>query len=138
MKLEDLKEKKISDLDQIIEQGPVVELDTPLSNVSSSLIQSPLKMVVGVDDKEKQKVVGVLTAFDLARILQEGDVQKDAPADKAINRNYVGVDISDTIADLVLKLSMTNVSRIVVTDNGKYVGIIDRQKLANKFEELLK
>jgi len=137
MKLEDLKAKKISDLcDLLVDKAPIAKIDTSLSKTSLSITESPYKMVVGVDDSHN--VIGVLTGTDIARTVQQRSVNPADPTSTVINKDYVGVDVSDTISDLVLRLSMRPVRSVVVTDKGKYVGIIDRQKLAKKVEELLR
>jgi predicted transcriptional regulator len=137
MRLEDLKTKKISDLrGLLVDEAPLVKADTPLSQAASSITKSVSRMAVGVDDKDN--VVGVLTGSDVARTVQQRSINPTDLTSTVINRDYVGVDVADTISELVRKLSVTPVRAVVVTDKGRYVGIIDRQKLADRVEELLR
>ena len=143
MKLEDLKAKRISDLlNQIVDQFPAdmetVNINRTISEASPKITNpdNPTKMVVAVDDN--QQVKGVLTGFDIAKALQTRSVNQNDTAERIMNPNYVGVELSDTFSELALKLGMKRVDKIVVTDHGKYIGIIERQKLASKVEELLK
>jgi predicted transcriptional regulator len=93
-------------------------------------------MAVAVDNK--QEVVGVLTGSDMVKLVSEKKtIMPNEQTGSVMNRNVVGVELSETISDLVLKLSMKPVRDVVVTDGGKYVGVIDRQKLAERVEELL-
>lgn len=137
MRLEDLKTKKISDLrGLLVDEAPLVKADTPLSQAASSITKSVSRMAVGVDDKDN--VVGVLTGSDVARTVQQRSINPTDLTSTVINRDYVGVDVADTISELVRKLNVTPVRAVVVTDKGRYVGIIDRQKLADRVEELLR
>jgi len=74
----------------------------------------------------------------VARAAAQRGINPTDQIDTIVNRDYVRVELSDTVADLVSKLSKTEAESVVVTDEGKYAGVIDRQKLANTFEELLK
>lgn len=137
MKLQDFKAKKISELrDLLVDNAPLIKTDATVSDAASSITRGASKMAVGVDNENN--VVGVLTGSDIAGTVQQKSINPADKADKVMNRDYVGVDVSDTISELVRKLSMKPVRAVVVTDKGKYVGIINRQKLADRAEELLR
>lgn len=137
MRVEDFKAKKISDLASlIVDQVPEASLSDPLSKTSGAIVTSPYKMAVALD--ANKQVVGVITGSDVLTHVSRNEPIKPAELTKSVvNSEVVKIEESASISELITKLSTTSVRAVVVTDGGKYVGIIDRQKLANTAKELL-
>jgi arabinose-5-phosphate isomerase len=138
MKLEDLKSKQISELmSLIVDLAPTTKPNDELSTTAKAISSTPYKIAVAVDNNGG--VVGVLTGSDIVKAFSEKKpIALTEQTAKIMNRNVVGVDVSETMSQLVSKLSTNRIREIVVTDKGKYVGVIDRQKLADNVRQLLK
>ena len=137
MRVEDFEAKKISDLASLIlDKVPEASLGDPLFKTSGAIVTSPFKMAVAVD--ANKQVVGVITGSDIVTKVSRNDAIKPGEQTKSVvNPDVVKIEESASISELIMKLSTTKVRAVVVTDGGKYVGIIDRQKLANAARELL-
>lgn len=115
--------------DFLSSQKPQVTEDAPVRDVIISISASRHGITVVTDE---DKIVGVITDGDLRRMLMKGeDVSKVLAKDimsahpKTIERN--------TLAKEAMKiLKENNIGQLVVTENGKYFGIIDLHKLLDE------
>lgn len=117
----------ISKVDQFLSpQKPQVTEDAPIRDVIISISASSHGITVVTNE---DKIIGVITDGDLRRMLMNGeDITKVSAKDimsghpKTIERN--------TLAKEAMKiLKENNIGQLIVTENGKYFGIIDLHKL---------
>ncbi len=135
MKVEDFRSKKISDLRSLLVEDPGIARKAS-EHISDSISPTNEK-IVAVDDDNN--VVGVVTGTDLAnRIAQKKPIDAQTLTSEVANRNYVGVELGETISDIISKIGRKpGIDFVVVTDGGKYKGVIFKKRLAEVTEELL-
>jgi len=120
----------ISKVDDFLSsQKPQVTEDSPVRDVIISISAS--RHGITVVTKEDQ-IIGVITDGDLRRMLMKGeDVSKVLAKDimslhpKTIERNVLAKEAMKILKD-------NNIGQLIVTENGKYFGIIDLHKLLDE------
>jgi len=135
MKLEDLKGKQIGELSDLIVDKAQINLrkTTSITEALPVALEAPC-MIVATDDANK--VQGVVTGHAIA-VAARDPGRFAGTIEPHISREYLEVDLADSIGKLTSRLASMPVEVAIVTDKHEYVGIIDRQKLADKVEELL-
>ncbi|KPE50798.1 SIS domain-containing protein [Chryseobacterium indologenes] len=110
-------------------QKPQVSEDSSIRDVIISISASSHGITVVTDD---EKIIGVITDGDLRRMLmKEGDIAKVQAKD--IMSGYPKTIEKDALAKEAMKiLKENNIGQLVVTENGKYFGIIDLHKLLDE------
>ncbi len=78
-----------------------------------------------VTDRE-DKVVGVITEFDLLRALNQGlDLAKTLAKD-VMTKEAVTADVNTSVSELMNMMMKMNILRLPITSEGKLVGIVAR------------
>ena len=79
------------------------------------------------------RVVGVVTDRDAALKLAEGDQRpSDVPISEAMSTSIVQVRPDDSVDDVTRRMEEAQVRRILVTDNGRLLGVIATADLARE------
>ncbi|EJL71859.1 KpsF/GutQ family sugar-phosphate isomerase [Chryseobacterium populi] len=115
--------------DFLSSQKPQVTEDAPVRDVIISISASRHGITVVTD---KDQIIGVITDGDLRRMLMKGeDVSKVLAKDimsahpKTIERNILAKEAMKILKE-------NNIGQLIVTENGKYFGIIDLHKLLDE------
>ena len=78
-----------------------------------------------VTDRE-QKVVGVITEFDLLRALTQGKNLANTVARDVMTREAITADVGTPVSTLVSMMMENHILRLPITREGKLVGIVAR------------
>jgi arabinose-5-phosphate isomerase len=107
---------------------PQVRLDTPIKDVIVEISEKRLGTTAVV---ENEKLVGIVTDGDIRRMLERNTDIKSLKASDVMTPNPIQVE-SDTMAVEALDImEQKNITQILVSENGKYVGVVH-------FHDLLK
>jgi arabinose-5-phosphate isomerase len=112
---------RVDDLYKQNEQ-PKVNQAAGLNEVIIEITKKRLGAAVVLDDKEK--IVGIVTDGDLRRMLEKNVDLKVASAKDVMSRNPKTVESGMLAIDALDIMRKNNISQIVVSQNGNYLGII--------------
>ncbi|PQA92037.1 D-arabinose 5-phosphate isomerase [Chryseobacterium shigense] len=120
----------VSKVDQFLSpQKPQVDEHAPVRDVIISISASSHGITVVTDE---DKIIGVITDGDLRRMLMKGDDITKVQAKDIMSANPKTIE-SHTLAKEALKiLKENNIGQLIVTENGKYSGIIDLHTLLDE------
>ncbi|WP_223607612.1 SIS domain-containing protein [Chryseobacterium sp. OSA05B] len=120
----------VSKVDQFLSpQKPQVEENAPVRDVIISISASSHGITVVTDE---EKIIGVITDGDLRRMLMKGDDISKVQARDIMSAHPKTIE-RDTLAKDAMKiLKENNIGQLIVTENGKYFGIIDLHKLLDE------
>jgi arabinose-5-phosphate isomerase len=120
----------VSKVDQFLSpQKPQVEENAPVRDVIISISASSHGITVVTQD---EKIIGVITDGDLRRMLMKGDDITKIQAKNIMSANPKTIE-RDTLAKEAMKiLKENNIGQLIVTENGKYFGIIDLHTLLDE------
>jgi len=108
--------------------NPVVDADTTVKDAIIKMTEFGFGAII-VTDKDLQ-VKGVFTDGDLRRHLQtDGSAILDAKLGSLEYKTPISIESSMLLNDAAAIFKQTNVDTIMVTDNGKPVGMLDIQDL---------
>lgn len=110
-------------------QKPQVTEDSSIRDVIISISSSSHGITVVTNE---EKIIGVITDGDLRRMLLNGDDISTILAKDIMSANPKTVE-KDALAKEAMKiLKDNNIGQLIVTENGKYFGIIDLHKLLDE------
>ncbi|MEI3789612.1 MULTISPECIES: KpsF/GutQ family sugar-phosphate isomerase [Chryseobacterium] len=120
----------VSKVDQFLSpQKPQVEENAPVRDVIISISASSHGITVVTQD---EKIIGVITDGDLRRMLMKGDDITKIQAKNIMSAHPKTIE-RDTLAKEAMKiLKENNIGQLIVTENGKYFGIIDLHTLLDE------
>ncbi|MCT2406511.1 KpsF/GutQ family sugar-phosphate isomerase [Chryseobacterium antibioticum] len=120
----------VSKVDQFLSpKKPQVDENAPVRDVIISISASSHGITVVTDE---EKIIGVITDGDLRRMLMKGDDITKVQAKDIMSANPKTIE-SDTLAKEAMKiLKENNIGQLIVTENGKYSGIIDLHTLLDE------
>ncbi|MDQ0064481.1 KpsF/GutQ family sugar-phosphate isomerase [Chryseobacterium lathyri] len=120
----------VSKVDQFLSpQKPQVEENAPVRDVIISISASSHGITVVT---RNEKIIGVITDGDLRRMLMKGDDISKIQAKDIMSANPKTIE-RDTLAKEAMKiLKENNIGQLIVTENGKYFGIIDLHTLLDE------
>ena len=112
---------------------------------SNATIQSVAKIMImknigGVLVSDGESYRGIITKKDIVRIVAEGKATNKLQAKEIMTTPLKTVNVSDTVLEAAKKLVFAGVRRIVVSKDGKPVGMVsdrDIVKVAPDIVELL-
>lgn len=98
-----------------------VKPSTPIEEAARLLVRRKISGVPVVDEKDKTKVVGILTEADLLAAPAEAKTVADVMKKRVVS---VSPDASvDEVAEILVK---KKIKRVPVIEGGKLVGIVSR------------
>ncbi|WP_294247616.1 KpsF/GutQ family sugar-phosphate isomerase [uncultured Chryseobacterium sp.] len=120
----------ISKVDDFLSsQKPQVHEEATIKDVIISISASRHGItVVTADDR----ITGVVTDGDLRRMLMKGDDISTVLARDIMSANPKTIERTALAKEAMQLLKENNIGQLVVTDNGKYFGIIDLHKLLDE------
>ncbi len=87
---------------------------------------------VPVIDKDKT-LLGIITEFDLLKVLMEGKSVKNITAGDIMSTNVVSVSEATNSVEIINILETKHLIRVPVVENGKLVGIVARRDVLFSF-----
>lgn len=87
---------------------------------------------VPVIDKDKT-LLGIITEFDLLKVLMEGKSVKNITAGDIMTTNVVSVSETTNSVEIINILETKHLIRVPVVENGKLVGIVARRDVLFSF-----
>ncbi|NAW50413.1 KpsF/GutQ family sugar-phosphate isomerase [Elizabethkingia argentiflava] len=108
---------------------PEVHKDANMREIIISISASKHGITVVTD---REKIIGVITDGDLRRMLMQNDEISGITAQQIMSKNPKTIEKKALAKSAMELLKMNNIGQLVVTDNGKYTGIIDIHKLLDE------
>ena len=120
----------ISKVDDFVsEQKPQVSQNDSIKDVIISISSSRHGITVVTNENH---IIGVITDGDLRRMLMKEDNLSKVLAKDIMSLNPKTVERNLLAKDAMKILKDNNIGQLVVTENGKYFGIIDLHKLLDE------
>lgn len=120
----------ISKVDDFLSsQKPRVTEDAPVRDVIISISASRHGITVVTNGDE---IIGVITDGDLRRMLMKGDDVTKVLAKDIMSSHPKTVERNTLAKEAMKILKDNNIGQLIVTENGKYFGIIDLHKLLDE------
>lgn len=113
----------------VSEQRPLVEVNSSIKDVIFSISSSKHGITVVTD---QEKIVGVITDGDLRRMLLKTENLTGILAKDLMSANPKTVDKNALAKEAMTVLKQNNIGQLIVTENGKYFGIIDLHRLLDE------
>ncbi|MEY8760721.1 KpsF/GutQ family sugar-phosphate isomerase [Chryseobacterium tongliaoense] len=115
--------------DFLSSQKPQVTEDAPVRDVIISISASRHGITVVTNE---DKIIGVITDGDLRRMLMKGDDVSKVLAKDIMSAHPKTIERNTLAKEAMKILKENNIGQLVVTENGKYFGIIDLHKLLDE------
>lgn len=117
-------------VNQFLSQNkPSVEENTPIKEVIISISGSKHGITTVLSEED---IVGVITDGDLRRMLLRDDDFSSLTARDIMSKNPKTIDKNVLAKDAMKILKENNIGQLIVTDQGKYFGIIDLHTLLDE------
>lgn len=114
-------------LKDIINKNVIVcNVNDDVSFISSCMMDNDIGFIPIVDGKH---IVGVITDRDLACRIFNNEL--DGNVTDYMSRNIVSVDVNDSVLSVLNKMKKYRIKRIIVTDNGKVIGVVSISDILN-------
>lgn len=110
-------------------QKPQVTEDAPVRDVIISISASSHGITVVTNDEE---IIGVITDGDLRRMLLKGEDVSKVLAKDIMSAHPKTIEKNVLAKEAMKILKENNIGQLIVTENGKYFGIIDLHKLLDE------
>ncbi len=122
--------KQTSKVEQFLSQNkPKVDINATIKEVIISISSSKHGITVITENEE---IKGVITDGDLRRMLSERDSISGIFARDIMSKNPKTIEKSALAKEAMQILKQNNIGQLVVTDHGKYFGIIDLHRLLDE------
>lgn len=115
--------------DFLSSQKPQVTENDSIKDVIISISSSRHGITVVTNEDE---IIGVITDGDLRRMLMKGDDISKVQAKDIMSAQPKTIERTALAKDAMKILKENNIGQLVVTENGKYFGIIDLHKLLDE------
>lgn len=110
-------------------QKPQVSENSPVKDVIISVSSSTHGVTVVT---ENEKILGVITDGDLRRMLMNTENISGILAKDIMSRKPKSIEKNELAKDAMKILKEKNIGQLIVTDQGKYFGIIDLHRLLDE------
>jgi arabinose-5-phosphate isomerase len=110
-------------------QKPQVTEEAPVRDVIISISASSHGITVVTNEEQ---IIGVITDGDLRRMLLKGDDVSKVLARDIMSAHPKTIEKNVLAKEAMKILKENNIGQLIVTDNGKYFGIIDLHKLLDE------
>ncbi len=106
-----------------------VDPSTTLNQISKMMEQGGMGSILVKKDGTPS---GIITDRDFAIKIAAHDVSMDTPIEKIASFSLISINANASILDAAKIMSDKNIRKLVVTEEGKVVGIITSTDLVNK------
>ncbi len=110
-------------------QKPQVSENADIREIIISISGSTHGITVVIDN---EKITGVITDGDLRRMLMSGQDVSKISAKDIMSKNPKSIDKNALAKEAMQMLKDKNIGQLIVTENGKYFGIIDIHRLLDE------
>ena len=122
--------KQTAKVEQFLSQNkPKVDINATIKEVIISISSSKHGITVITENEE---IKGVITDGDLRRMLSERDSISGIFARDIMSKNPKTIEKNALAKEAMQILKQNNIGQLVVTDHGKYFGIIDLHRLLDE------
>ena len=122
--------KQAAKVEQFLSQNkPKVDINATIKEVIISISSSKHGITVITENEE---IKGVITDGDLRRMLSERNTISGIFARDIMSKNPKTIEKSALAKEAMQILKQNNIGQLVVTDQGKYFGIIDLHRLLDE------
>ena len=122
--------KQTAKVEQFLSQNkPKVDINATIKEVIISISSSKHGITVITENEE---IKGIITDGDLRRMLSERDSISGIFARDIMSKNPKTIEKSALAKEAMQILKQNNIGQLVVTDHGKYFGIIDLHRLLDE------
>ena len=122
--------KQTAKVEKFLSQNkPKVDINATIKEVIISISSSKHGITVITENEE---IKGVITDGDLRRMLSERDSISGIFARDIMSKNPKTIEKSALAKEAMQILKQNNIGQLVVTDHGKYFGIIDLHRLLDE------
>jgi arabinose-5-phosphate isomerase len=111
---------RVTDL-YVNNEKPLVQHDT---SVHDAIIEISSKRLGATAVMHNGQLAGIITDGDLRRMIQQGKTADNLKAQDIMSRNPKTVEAEILVAHALDIMRSNNITQLIVTDKGKYVGII--------------
>jgi glutamate dehydrogenase (NAD(P)+) len=113
----------------IMEPMPTVRSDTPLTAVAALIVQGRGNIIAVLDADER--IAGVLTTWDIARAVAEGSCEGSLEA--IMTQRIISAAPASRIPDIVRELEQNRISAMPVVEDGRVLGVVSSDLLAQRY-----
>ena len=106
-----------------------VDQTTTLNQISKMMEQGSMGSILVKKDGDPS---GIITDRDFAIRIAAHSVSMDTPVEKIASFSLISINANDSILDAAKVMSDKKIRKLVVTEEGKVVGIITSTDLVNK------
>jgi len=106
-----------------------VDQTTTLNQISKMMEQGSMGSILVKKDGDPS---GIITDRDFAIRIAAHSVSMDTPVEKIASFSLITINANDSILDAAKLMSDKKIRKLVVTEEGKVVGIITSTDLVNK------
>lgn len=112
-----LKVEQLCNANDVPQVNPSADLKTIIYEISSKR----LGVTAVIDNGE---IAGIITDGDLRRMLEKSDNIQQVTAKEVMSKNPKTIDINQLAVKALEMMRNNNITSILVTENGKYAGIV--------------
>jgi len=106
--------------------SPQVDVETPVRQIIITITQDRLGATAVLD---KEGIVGIITDGDIRRMLESHDNLSAIRAKDIMGKNPKSIDKQELAVNALMIMRTHNITQLLVTDEGKYAGIVHIQDL---------
>ncbi|MEM4493713.1 MAG: CBS domain-containing protein [Pyrobaculum sp.] len=99
-----------------------------IRHVARLMAEKKVGLVVLVDPKEHDRIVGVISERDVVKAVAF-DVDLDSPCDVVATKNVITVEYDQPVAKAAEIFRKYNIRHVVVTKNGRLFGVLSIRDL---------
>jgi glutamate dehydrogenase (NAD(P)+) len=113
----------------VMETIVTILVDRSVQEAARLLVETACPILAVVDDD--QKLVGVLTNWDIAHAAATGSIE-DIPLDKVMTNKVLSAGLNDTILEIVRKLEYYEISAMPVVEDNRVLGMVSTDLLSRR------
>ena len=108
-----------------------VRMNTQVIDAAFEMINSGQRVAPVID--ENDKLIGIITDYDVMKCAAESELLKDVKIDKIMTKSPVTIDIDESIGKARSLMMKYNIGRLVVLDaDGKPIGMVTEDDIVKK------
>ena len=108
---------------------PTIKVGRKLQEAAALMVEKGNNFIAILSPEEK--IAGVLTAWDITRAIAGG--MSDIEVEKIMTSHVISASPADTIIDIIRELEQHGYSAMPVTDEGKVLGMVNSDLLAQRY-----
>jgi CIC family chloride channel protein len=114
---------------------PILKKEDTLRMIVEKISMHSRNIFVVINAEEELE--GIVLLDDLREVMFQQDLYDKVKVKDLMNTSPISADITETAMTLLDIIERNGLWKIPVTDSGKYLGILSKAKLLNKYKQLL-